>query len=86
MRGMYVNAVLYNIFVKGREDARGMDAVDLNIPNIYVRDVVTVFKLFCWGSPPNKKKFALPPRCYTGAAQPYTRLCVCFSSLLIQFK
>ena len=31
-----------------------MDAVDLNVPNMYVRDVVAVFKLFCWGSPPSK--------------------------------
>ena len=28
--------------------------IDLNDPNIYVRDVVVVFKLFYWGSPPSK--------------------------------
>jgi len=53
MRSVCVNAVLYSIFIGGRENARGMDAVDLNVPNMYVGDVV--FKLFCWGSSPSKK-------------------------------
>jgi len=47
MRSVCMNATLYNIFIEGRENAGGMDTVDSNIPNIYVRDMVTVFKLFC---------------------------------------
>jgi len=53
MRSVCVNAVLYSIFIRRRENTRGMDAVDLNVSNIYVGDMV--FKLFCWGSPLNKK-------------------------------
>jgi len=62
------------------------DTADSNDPNMYVRDVVVVFKLFCWGSPPSEKKFAPPPRRCVGAAQPYTRLCVCSGSLLTRSK
>jgi len=83
MRSVCVNAALRSVFVGGRENAGGMDTVDSNVPNMYVRDMVAVFKLFCWGSPPSEKNFAPPPRRYAGAAQPYTRLCVCSGSLLI---
>jgi len=41
---IYVNATLYNIFIEGRENAEGINAVDLNNPNIYIRDIVAVFK------------------------------------------
>jgi len=47
MRSMCVNTVLYSVFIKGRENARGMDACRFEYPNIYVRDVVAMFKLFC---------------------------------------
>ena len=36
--------------------------------------------------PPAKKKIVPPPRCCAGAAQPYTRLCVCSGSLLTRSK
>jgi len=80
MRSVCVNATLYNIFVGGRENAGGIDAVDLNVPNIYVGNVV--FKLSCWGSPPSGKYFALLLYYCAGATQPYTRLCVYSGSLL----
>jgi len=67
MRNVCVSIALYNIFIKGKENAGGIDIVDLNILNIYVRDVVTVFKLFYWGSPPNEKNFALLFCRYVGA-------------------
>ena len=60
--------------------------VDSNDPNMYVRDIVIVFKLFCQGLPPSEIFFALLPRCCTGAAQPYTRFYVCSSSLLARSK
>ena len=44
---MCINAILCSVFVGGRENARGINAVDLNDPNMYIRDVVAVFKLFC---------------------------------------
>ena len=44
MRSVYVNAALRSVFVGGRENARGIDAVNSNVPNMYVRDMV--FKLF----------------------------------------
>jgi len=47
MRSMYINTALYSIFIGKREDAREINAVDLNDLNIYVRDVVAVFRLFC---------------------------------------
>jgi len=47
MRNVYINAALYNIFIGGRENAKGIDAINLNVLNIYVRDIVAVFKLFC---------------------------------------
>ena len=84
MRSVCVNATLYNIFIKGKENAGGMDAVDLNVPNMYIKDVV--FKLFCWGSPPSEFFFILLPYCCIGAAQPYTYLCGCFGSLLTRSK
>jgi len=46
MRSVCVNAVLYNIFIEGKENAGEMDAIDSNVLNIYVRDIVAVFKLF----------------------------------------
>jgi len=36
IRSVYINAILYNVFIGGRENAKG----------IYVKDVVTMFKLF----------------------------------------
>ena len=39
MRSVCVNAALYSVFIGKRENARGMNAVDSNDPNIYVRDV-----------------------------------------------
>ena len=50
-----VNAALYSVFIKGRENAGGMDAVDSNVPNIYVGDVVAMFKLFTKAHPLVKK-------------------------------
>jgi len=47
MRSVCVNAILYSIFIGERENAGGMNAVDSNDPNMYVRDAVAVFKLFC---------------------------------------
>jgi len=44
MRIICVNAALCNIFIKGRENAREMNAADSNDLNVYVRDVVDVFK------------------------------------------
>jgi len=76
MRSVCINTVLYSIFIKGRENAKGMNVVNLNDPNIYVRDVVAMFKLFYWGLPPSEIFFILLPYRYAGAAQPYTRLCI----------
>ena len=84
MRSVCVNATLYNIFIGGRENARGMDAVNSNVLNVYIRDIV--FKLFCWGLPPSKFFFTPLPYCCAGAAQPYKRLCICSSSLLTRSK
>ena len=36
---------MYIVFIGGRGYAQGIILVDLNVPNIYVRDVVVVFKL-----------------------------------------
>jgi len=47
MRSVYVNTILYNIFIKEKENTGGINAIDLNDLNIYVKDVVTMFKLFC---------------------------------------
>jgi len=55
MRSVYVNAALRSVFIGGRENAGGMDACQFECPNMYVTDVVAVFKLFCWGSPPSEK-------------------------------
>jgi len=41
-----INAILYNIFIKGTQNVKEMNAINLNDPNIYVRDVVAVFKIF----------------------------------------
>jgi len=51
-----VSAALYNIvFVGGKEDTGRMNAADSNDPNVYVRDVVAVFKPFAGAHPPSKK-------------------------------
>ena len=42
---MYGYCAVYIVFVGGRGYAEGMILVDSNVPNIYVRDVVAVFKL-----------------------------------------
>ena len=42
-----VNAALYSIFIEKRENAKGINAVNLNDLNIYVKDIVAVFRLFC---------------------------------------
>jgi len=52
---VYVYATLHSVFVGGRENARGIDACRFECLNIYVRDIVAVFKLFCWGSSPSEK-------------------------------
>jgi len=52
---VYVYAALCSVFVGERENAGGMDACRFECPNMYVRDVVVVFKLFRWGSPPSEK-------------------------------
>ena len=37
--------MLYRVvFIKGRENAKGIYAADLNDPNIYIRDIVAMFK------------------------------------------
>jgi len=46
MRSVCVNTVLYSIFIKKRENVGGINAVNLNDLNIYVKDVVAMFKLF----------------------------------------
>jgi len=53
--------IVYIIFIKGREVRQKDDTANLNNLNMYVRDVVVVFKLFCWGLPPSKKIFAPYP-------------------------
>src|SRR6266568_1868921 len=73
--------------IRKREGVRQRnDTADLNDPNVYVGDVVAVFKLLL-GLTPQRKIFTPPPphRC-AGAAQPYTRLCVCSGSLLTRSK
>jgi len=60
--------------------------LSIRMTRMYVKDVVIVFRLFCWGSPPSENFFALPPRRCAGAAQPYIRLCVCSGSLLTRSK
>jgi len=47
MCSVCINVVLYSIFIEKRENAKGINAVDLNDLNIYVRDVVAMFKHFC---------------------------------------
>ena len=45
--------MLYSIFIKKRENARGMNAYWFKWPNIYIRDVV--FDFFTRAHPPIKK-------------------------------
>jgi len=47
MRSVYINTALYSIFIKEKENAKRIDTVNLNILNIYIRDIVAIFKLFC---------------------------------------
>ena len=54
MRIVCMNAMLCSIFVGGRENAGVMNAVDSNDPNMYIRDMVAVFKLFAGAHPPIK--------------------------------
>jgi len=35
---------LYSVFIEGRENAREINATDSDNPNVYVRDIVAVFK------------------------------------------
>src|SRR6266568_6462365 len=73
--------------IRRREGVRQRnDTCRFECPNMYVRDVVAVFKLFCWGSPPSEKFSHPPPHRCAGAAQPYTRLCVYSGSLLTRSK
>ena len=46
--------MVYVVFVKGKGYAKGMILVDLNVLNMYVRDVVAVYKLFAGAHPPVK--------------------------------
>jgi len=50
-----IYATLYNIFIKKRENAREMNAINLHNSNMYVKDVVAVFKLFTRAHPPVKE-------------------------------
>ena len=87
MRIIYIGVALYNVvFVRGREDAGGMNAADSNDPKVYVRDVVAVFKPLLRLTPQQKNFTPSPPRRCAGTAQLYTRLCIYFSSLLTQSK
>ena len=42
---IYGCCTVYIVFVGGRRYTKGIILVNLNVPNIYVRDVVVVFKL-----------------------------------------
>ena len=86
MHIMCIGAALYSNIYKRKGDAGGMNTADLNNLNVYVRDVVAIFKLLLGLTLP-AKFFSTPPlrRC-AGAAQPYTRLCVCSGSLLTRSK
>jgi len=76
---------VYNIYRRKGVHQRDNTA-DLNDPNMYVRDVVAMFKFFAKAHP-LMKFFFTPPLCHcAGAAQPYTYLCVCSGSLLTQSK
>ena len=44
--------VIYVIFIRGRGYAKGMILVNLNVLNMYVGDMVAVFKLFAGAHPP----------------------------------
>jgi len=86
-RGLYtyyvcINTILYSVFIKGKENAKGINAANSNDLNVYVKDLVTMFRPLLRLTPP-VKFFFIPPLYYcASAAQPYTRLCVCFGSLL----
>ena len=41
---IYINATLCSIFIKERENAKGVNAVNSNDLNVYVRDIVAMFK------------------------------------------
>jgi len=76
---------IYSIYK--RQGVRQRDnTTDLNDLNMYVRDVVAIFKLFARTHPPAKYFFILPLYYYIGATQLYISLYICFSSLLTRFK
>jgi hypothetical protein len=58
-RGLYAYiyrcCIVYIVFIGGREYAKGIILINSNVPNIYVRDIVAVFKLFARAHPPVKK-------------------------------
>jgi len=46
MRIIYVGTMLYSIiFIKGKEDIGEINTTNLNDLNIYIRDIVAIFKL-----------------------------------------
>ena len=47
MCSVCVNTALYNIFIEKKENAKGMDTIDLNVLNIYIKNIIAIFKLFC---------------------------------------
>ena len=64
---VYRYYAVYIVFIKERGYIKGIILINLNILNIYIRDIVTVFKLFAEAHPLIKKLVFLP-RCCAGAA------------------
>ena len=60
--------------------------INLNNLNIYIKNMVAVFKLFAKVYPLVKIFTPLSLRRCAGIAQPYTYLCVCFGNLLTRSK
>jgi len=52
---IYGCCAVYIVFVGGRGYAKGIILINSNVPNMYVGDVVAVFKLFAGAYPPVKK-------------------------------
>ena len=71
---MYRCYAVYIVFVGGRGYAKGMILVDSNVPNMYFRDVVAVFKLFAEAYPLVKKNFTTTTSLRRRCAAVYTSL------------
>ena len=54
---MYRYYAVHIVFIGGRGYAKGIILIDSNVPNIYIRDVIAIFKLFA-GAHPLVKKFS----------------------------